>query len=136
MTPALLALAALLSAAANADARSDYMLHCMGCHLDDGRGAPPAVPTLRGELGQILRQPGGRDYLPRVPGASQATIDDARLAAVINYVLVTFNADTLPANFSPYTATEVAKLRPRLMVDPARERAALWPTASTPDSGR
>ena len=53
-------------------AKFNYLLHCRGCHLPDGRGTPPEVPTLISELGKIVQVPGGRDYLVRVPGSAQA----------------------------------------------------------------
>ena len=65
-----------------ADQRVLYMLHCGGCHLADGRGNPPQVPSIRNVLGQIVRVDGGRDYLVQVPGASQAPVTDQELTAV------------------------------------------------------
>ncbi len=40
----------LLCAFAAADPRSHYMIHCMGCHLNDGRGLPPEVPAFDNKL--------------------------------------------------------------------------------------
>ncbi len=82
-------LASLLAFAtpARADTRTDYLLHCSGCHLPDGSGAPDDVPSLRDGLGWIVSVAEGRGYLVRVPGSSQAMLNDAELAAVINWVL-------------------------------------------------
>jgi mono/diheme cytochrome c family protein len=103
----------------------NYMLHCMGCHLPDGSGGPPDVPDLRGEMGRLLAVEGGREYLVQVPGASQAPISDAELAAVVNYMLQTFNDHVLPANYAPLTADEVAIWRKDWLPDVARVRQEL-----------
>ena len=112
-----------------ADPRVDYLLHCAGCHLPDGRGAPPEVPTLRGELGSIASSPVGRGYLVRVPGASQAPIDDAALTRVVNWILAEFNADTLSSNFVPLSVEEVTAARADPLSDPLKYRAQVWGSA-------
>ncbi len=121
-------LASLLAfaAPATADTKTDYLLHCSGCHLPDGSGAPDDVPSLRDGLGWIVSMAKGRDYLVRVPGSSQAMLDDAELAAVINWVLTEFNAATLADDFKPLTAKEVARARSDVLMDPLKFRAELW----------
>ena len=114
-------------APAMADPRSDYLMHCAGCHLADASGKPPYVPSLAGPLGRIAASPEGRDYLARVPGAAQAPISDDRLAAVLNWLLLEFNGDTLPKRFRPLSGAEVAKSRSRVLADPLKWRAELWP---------
>ncbi len=126
MVRAALAFALLLgSACSNADARTDYMLNCQGCHGDDGRGSPGNVPDLRDELGRFLNVSGGRRYLVQVPGARNAPLDDAALAAVLNWMLPSFSAATLPRDFEPYTGTEVAQWRREAPADVAAERSRL-----------
>jgi mono/diheme cytochrome c family protein len=115
-----------LSANVGASPRVDFTLHCGGCHLADGRGLPPEVPSLRGDPGRIAARPAGRAYLIRVPGAAQSPLDDAALAAVLNWVMSEFNAETLPARWKPFTASEIAKHRSRVLEDPAAARAELW----------
>jgi mono/diheme cytochrome c family protein len=110
-----------------ADPRSDYLMHCAGCHLVDASGKPPYVPSLAGPLGRIAASPEGRDYLARVPGAAQAPISDDELAAVLNWLLFEFNGDTLPQRFRPLRGAEVAKSRARVLADPLKLRAELWP---------
>ena len=110
------------------------MLHCMGCHLADGSGGPPAVPDVRNEMGCLLAVDGGREYLVQIPGAAQAPISDAELAAVVNYMLETFSAGTLPAAFAPLTPEQVARWRDGWLPDVAGTRAALL--AKLPESCR
>lgn len=110
-----------------ASARTDYLLHCAGCHLPTGAGVPPEVPTLVGSLGRIAASDEGRDYIARVPGASQAPISDAQLAAVLNWVLMEFNSDTLPGSFKPLTEKEVGKSRAQVLSDPLKMRRTFWP---------
>lgn len=112
--------------AGDAGVRAQYLLHCGGCHLPDGRGAPPEVPTLHDNLGRLLAYPDGRRYLARVPGASQAPLSDAGLAAVLNWMLMEFNGDTVPAGAAPLSAEEVAEARANVLADPLRERARIW----------
>ncbi len=111
---------------ARADTRTDYLLHCSGCHLPDGSGAPDEVPSLRDGLGWIVSVAEGRGYLVRVPGSSQAMLSDAELAAVINWVLTEFNSATLADDFRPLTAKEVARARSDVLMDPLKFRAELW----------
>jgi hypothetical protein len=104
---------------------ADYMLNCQGCHLPDGSGyAEHGVPDLK-HSGTLVQRVGGREYLVRVPGVSQSGLDDARLAALLNWVLGRFAADTLPGNFRPYTASEVAGWRQQPYADPASVRRGL-----------
>lgn len=119
---------------AGADPRIDYLLHCGGCHLADGSGAPPEVPTLKNELGRLLSIDAGRDYLARVPGASQAPISDEALTQVLNWVLVEFNQETLPQGFKPLSTREVKRSRARVLADPLKFRAKFWSTDSNSES--
>ena len=121
-----LAIVLALSAPVQADTRSDYLLHCAGCHLSDGSGAPDDVPSLRDNLGRIITVAEGRGYLVRVPGSSHALLDDAELAAVINWVLTEFNSSTLADEFKPLTVEEVKRARRDVLMDPLKFRAALW----------
>jgi mono/diheme cytochrome c family protein len=121
------ALAASPLTAAHADSavRANYLLACRGCHLDDGRGVPPDVPSLRNTLGQFAASPPGRNYLIRVPGVARSRLNDDELADVINWVLTEFNGDSLPAGFTPISPREVAAARPQSLPDPALYRRRL-----------
>jgi hypothetical protein len=116
---------------ARADPALDYALHCRGCHLESGAGVPGRVPPLAG-VGALLRAPGGREFLVRVPGVAQADLPDAALAALLDWVLVRFDPAGVPPAFAPYTAEEVGRLRKRPLTDVAGARAAL----TTPRTAR
>ena len=105
-----------------ADSRFDYLLHCGGCHLEDGSGDPPEVPNLRADIDWLAATPDGRSYLTRVPGASQTPLSDARLAGVLNWILETYYPGQA---FSPFTAAEVASTRPIPLYDPLKAREGL-----------
>lgn len=121
----------VFSSAAAADPKANYLLHCRGCHLADGRGVPPEVPTLINVIGRLVAIEGGREYVVRVPGVAQTSLSDKDLAEVLNYVMVELNAATLPANFKPFTAAEIATYRPLALADPARHRAKLLSSAAS-----
>ncbi len=109
-----------------ASPRINYLLYCSGCHRVNGEGKPPNVPTLRGELGRMVSVKEMRSYLVRIPGASQAPINDAELAEVVNWLLQEYNADTLPVGFERYTREEVTEARKNVLADPLRYRARYW----------
>ena len=98
----LLLLAAIfgLTEFANADPQTDYLLYCRGCHLANGKSVPPDVPSLH-NLGPLLKTAAGREYIVRVPGVSQTPMSDKRLAAVLNWVVASFNADQVPDDYTP-----------------------------------
>jgi hypothetical protein len=108
------------------DPRLDYILQCEGCHLADGSGwEVSGVPRMRGFVGRFLHVEGGRAYLVQVPGVANAPLDDAAIAALMNWMLVEFSADELPAPFEPYTAEEVAQHRSRTPIDAVAARRQL-----------
>jgi len=133
MLGAALAVAALSAAAARADPRLDYVLQCRGCHGPDGGGAPGAAPSFRGQLGRFLSVPGGREYLIRVPGAAQSELDDARTAALLNWLLHEFSPDEVPAGFPPYDAEEVGRERHHPLIDVQATRRELLEAISVHD---
>jgi cytochrome c553 len=101
------------------------MLHCMGCHLADGAGAPAAgIPRFAGRIGYFLETAEGRAYLAQVPGAAYAPLDDQALAAVLNWIVEYFAAQSRPADFEPYEAAEVGRYRSNgpVEIDALRER--------------
>jgi hypothetical protein len=101
-------------------ARHDYVLHCAGCHMMDGRGSA-TVPSLTG-LAPLLAAEGGRAYLLRVPGVAQAPLSDLRLARLLDFVLASFSElRSVPS----FTEGEVARARRDPLRDPVGARAAL-----------
>jgi len=121
-----LALLLAMPSTALADPRTDYLLNCMGCHLADGSGTPPGIPALRERVGYYLQIPGGRDYLLRVPGASNAPLSDARLAGVLNWVVTEFAGRSAAPDWRRIEATDVAAARAAAPVDIDAWRHALW----------
>ncbi len=111
-----------------------YMLHCRGCHLPDGAGSPGSVPDMRDQLGRFLRVPGGREYLVQVPGSASAPLDDAELAALLNWMIVRFGPAEVARDFRRYTGPEVARHRatPLTDVDALRARLVRRIEASEP----
>lgn len=107
--------------AADDDRRTvhDYLLSCGGCHGLDGAGSA-RVPSLRG-VDRLLARPGGRDYVLRVPGVASAPLSDARLAALLDWIFVSFGNHTT----AHFTAAEVGAARATPFVDPKAARAAL-----------
>jgi len=120
---AMLWLSAVVDAAD--DAQAKYLLHCRGCHLANGTGVPPDVPTLIDEIGRLVATPVGREYVVRVPGVSQSALDDAGLAVVLNWILETFNTDTLPPDFRRYSVVEITEARKKILADPLKYRRTL-----------
>ncbi len=125
----LLALTGFLLLARPASAESyeehDYLLNCAGCHRMDGSGSR-AVPSLRG-MRELSEMPGARAYWVRVPGAAQAPLTDARLAALMNWLVERF-AGQKPS--PAYTAEEVNRLRSTPLRDPIARRNEMRRAAS------
>lgn len=92
-------------------ARQNWMLKCQGCHRPDATGTPETTPAMAGVVAKFLHVPGGREYLGRVPGVATAPVGDAELADLLNWTLHRFDGAHVPADFKPYSAEEVGKLR-------------------------
>ena len=107
-----------------ARAHSNYMLYCQGCHAPDGTGHK-SIPRLKGEVGSFLKLPEGRDFLVRVPGAATSILSDGDLAEVMNWIILTYGEDSVPADFRHYTAEEVGRLRSKPLVEIKQYRKRL-----------
>lgn len=92
-------------------ARQNWILKCQGCHRPDATGTPETTPAMAGIVAKFLHVPGGREYLGRVPGVATAPVSDAELADLLNWTLYRFDAAHVPADFKPYSASEIGKLR-------------------------
>jgi mono/diheme cytochrome c family protein len=124
---------ALAAGAAAASPEVDYMLHCQGCHLPDGRGKPGAVPSLVDSVGRFAALAAGREFLVRVPGSAQSALDDASLAALLTWMVRRFGP--VPPGFEPFSAQEVGRLRQPPLIDVAGRRREILEQleASGPD---
>lgn len=101
----------------------DYLLHCAGCHLEDGAGMPDLlIPDLNEHVGNFATMPEGRAYLIRVPGSSQSPLNDADLAVLLNWMVDRF-APEVEAEL--FTEEEVTAHRRNRMDNPPAERAVL-----------
>ena len=118
--------ASLLTASAHAEPppAQDYVLECRGCHGARGEGVPGNVPSLA-QTARFPATPRGRAYLVRVPGVAGSQISDARIAALLNWMLRELASDPpAPDDFAPYSEAEVARTRSHPLLDPLAERAA------------
>ncbi len=117
-----------LTAGAMADERrvtSDYQIHCQGCHLPEAVGVPGHVPRMKDFLGYYLHSDAGRRFIIQVPGAATANLTDARLADLMNWLLLTYSKAQLPDEFEPYSVQEIARLRPHPDPDPRATRQVI-----------
>jgi hypothetical protein len=121
----MLALAASVAPAWAGSPSEMYTLNCWGCHLPHAEGIPGTVPRLAHSMAYFLTVPGGREFLVQVPGVANASLNDKETAEVLNWLLVTFNKQELPADFHPYTAAEVARLRHHPLLDVKHARIDL-----------
>lgn len=106
----------------DAVAYRNYTLNCMGCHGPAGERVPGKIPPLQGALGMFVHTPAGRQFIIKVPGASNSALSDEELAQVTNLLLKRYSAQTLPADFKPYTAAEIAGYRRPAYQDVVRVR--------------
>jgi mono/diheme cytochrome c family protein len=99
--------------------RVNFLVHCSGCHLPDGRGQEGSVPDLSRYAGRFAAIPAGRAFLVQVPGSSQSPLDDAETAALLNWIL----ANIAKADVAPYTVEEVTRYRGTKLLDVQKRRA-------------
>jgi len=110
-------LLATVSARADSYEEHDYILNCSGCHRIDGSRSS-VVPALQ-KMPEVSGKTGAREYWVQVPGAAQAPLSDARLAALMNWLVERFAGQPpKPA----YTAKEVGELRSTPLRDPIGRR--------------
>ena len=108
----------------------NWTLNCQGCHRQDGAGSAATAPSLKDTVSKFLNVPGGREYLGRVPGVATSPLANAQLAELMNWMFWRFDKAHLPADFSPFTAEEIGRLRTRpLRLEASAMRAALLQAA-------
>jgi hypothetical protein len=101
-----------LSPVVHADgSRTSYLLSCGGCHGIDGVSNSTLVPDLKGQVGFFLNLPEGRDYVARLPNVAFSINSDEALTGLLNYVVFTLGAASVPRGAKPYTVREVSQLR-------------------------
>ena len=91
-------------------AKFNYQMFCQGCHTEDGSGHK-SVPTLKGSMGNFLASQAGREYLVRVPGSANSTLNDEQLTEVLNWMLINFSENSLPATWQLFDVDEVTEYR-------------------------
>jgi mono/diheme cytochrome c family protein len=92
-----------------------YASNCAGCHGHTGRSVSE-IPTLVDRIGYFARIPAGRAYLAEVPNVAMSALGDEDLAVMLSWLLRTYSADQLPADFRDYTAAEVGAYRQQRIV--------------------
>ena len=125
MIRTMLLLGLLCFATADADdkrAHFNYVIHCQGCHLPDAVGYLDKVPRMNNFLGYFLHSKEGRDFIIRVPGVSMAALPDDEIAELMNWLINAYSAEQRPAEFVPYTQSEVNTLRQSPEADPLTTR--------------
>ncbi len=132
--------------AATLDGEALFVSTCSACHQATGQGIPMAFPPLAGHAPDLYKA--DRDFpLDAVVFGMQGSISvanmtyngvmpshlqlqDAEIAAILDYVMKAWgNEANLPADYSPYTADDVAATRAKMLtmseVHDARAAAGL-----------
>ncbi len=104
---------------------SNYLQHCAGCHLMDGSGLPPEVPSLKDDLSYLVDSPEGRGFMVRVPGVVGVPVSVEEVVELLNWMVAEFYPEV--QNFVPFTAEEVKAGRADPLYDPLRVRKELFP---------
>ncbi|MGN6453455.1 MAG: cytochrome c [Steroidobacteraceae bacterium] len=123
--------ASFIAPALCASPAQDYMLYCMGCHGAQAQGVPGKIPPLAVSLALFMRTPEGRNYVLRVPGAANSALPDAQLAAVLNWLAISYGAPDGPPP-APFTVSEVSSVRRMPLADvQARRREVIATLAAS-----
>lgn len=89
--------------------RNVYLLHCSGCHGDDGAGSRTGgIPSLR-LIKSFTSDADGRKYIMQVPGIVNSGLSNKDIAAVVNYVVTRWGQPGVP--FQLFSEEEVNELR-------------------------
>jgi hypothetical protein len=108
-------------------AQADYVEHCAGCHGMQGVSVPAKVPSLRNRVGYFLCTDASRAYLLRLPNVALSSLDDARLATTMNFVVFGLGGASSDSSARRFTADEVAieRKKPLSAVSLVATRAAI-----------
>jgi len=104
-------------------AKFNYQMFCQGCHVADGSGHK-SVPELKGFIHKFMSSQQGREYLIRVPGSANSTLNNEELAELMNWMLREFG-NSQEAQWQPYQAEEVGEYRKRPLNETVRYRENL-----------
>jgi mono/diheme cytochrome c family protein len=118
-----------MSAAQAYEPKVNYMLNCMGCHTENGAGAPGKVPSIRNTLVPFAQLAAGRRFLVQVPGTAQSPLSNREVAELLNWMLRNLSAQARPPGLADFTAAEVTSYRRQRLVDVAGTRARLLAAA-------
>jgi mono/diheme cytochrome c family protein len=118
-----------MSAAQAYEPKVNYMLNCMGCHTENGAGAPGKVPSIRNTLVPFAQLAAGRRFLVQVPGTAQSPLSNREVAELLNWMLGNLSAQARPPGLADFTTAEVASYRRQRLVDVAGTRARLLAAA-------
>jgi cytochrome c peroxidase len=99
------------------------LLHCSGCHIEDGSGDPPEVPDLRKNLDKLLQSATGRGYMLRVPGVTDTPITPQEMADLMNWLITEFYPEL--EDFRLISAEEVIRGRATRLANPLEVRQTL-----------
>ncbi len=102
--------------------RANYVLRCAGCHGMEGLGTEPGgIPGFPGSIATLAGDDAGRTYMLHVPGVVGASLDDAEIADVLNYILERWGEPGVPA----FSAEEVTRRRAEPVADVVALRSRL-----------
>jgi hypothetical protein len=120
-----LGLLAAMKVAAAYEPKANYMLSCMGCHVEDGAGALGKVPSLRNTIVPFAQLAAGRRYLVQVPGTSQSALSNGEVAELLNWMMRNLSVRPIPPGLADFTEAEVASYRAQRLSDVGGARAKL-----------
>lgn len=121
------------------DGRSAYVLHCSGCHRQDGTGLiAKGVPPFPGVIDKILSHPMGRTYLVNTGGVRTSAISHDERAAILNWMIAVWVPEGSQADTRPFDPAEIsllfeswrgdsAKLRRQIREDLIRSNVDIGP---------
>lgn len=105
-------------------AKFNYQMLCQGCHTPDGTGGK-SVPKIKDFIGYFLQKEIAREYLVKVPGSANSSLNDAQLAEVLNWMIIEFGGESVPKNMQYFTTNEVATLRQQPLFEVVEYRKML-----------
>ena len=121
------------TANANDAGENLFLLHCATCHMPAAIGlsglAPPLLASRGSAVAKSAATDHGRSYLVKVLSfglvgpitvsgerysglmPNFAKLSDSELTSIANHLILTLNADVLPAGFAAYREAEFAEVR-------------------------